>query len=518
MKRIAIALIMLFFMASIAAAQDTLWTGHYGLVGNTELGYCGDIAPDGGFIVGGESSNFPGGDMWMARCDANGDTMWTRNYGADRWQMAYSVAHVDAGGSDSGFIACGEYSVAVGDYDMYVVRIDTNGDTLWTRRFGTTGQNDYGREIIQTADGNFLAVGQGYSSANGTSDLYMVKIDVDGNLVWSKFYGYSTGNEYGYGAVQLPDGGYAISGSFAFSSTSDLWLLRTDSNGDTLWTRRFDFHGEVDRGDDIALADDGGFVVGGRTSNAGNMRMMAMKTDSLGNLLWSHEYVNSTSDFAESIDNTSDGGFVLCGGNAYPFDYFVVRIDSLGDSLWAATYDYDGMAGDSDDSFEIRVYPNGDIMAFGYADIQSGSGADDDCWVVKIHDSALAPIGRCCYNSNQDCIDTGESDCLALGGTWDADSNCTDNPCVAGGCSYAVGDVNGSDSYNGLDITYGVAFFKGGPGPACPDCPADDCNSWSYCGDVNASCSYNGLDITYGVAYFKGGPGPIPCADCPPIE
>ncbi|UCE65286.1 MAG: VCBS repeat-containing protein, partial [Candidatus Zixiibacteriota bacterium] len=85
---------------------------------------------------------------------------------------------------------------------------------------------------------------------------------------------------------------------------------------------------------------------------------------------------------------------------------------------------------------------------------------------------------------------------------------------AGGECDYVVGNVNGSSNYNGLDITYGVAFFKGGPGPLCPVCPP--CPDWNYCGDVNGSCNYNGLDITYGVAYFKGGPGPIHCADCPP--
>jgi hypothetical protein len=84
-----------------------------------------------------------------------------------------------------------------------------------------------------------------------------------------------------------------------------------------------------------------------------------------------------------------------------------------------------------------------------------------------------------------------------------------------GGCDYIVGDVNGSDSYNGLDITYGVAFFKGGPAPMY-ECECTPGNTWYVSGDVNASCSYNGLDITYGVAYFKGGPGPNPCGDCPP--
>jgi len=87
-----------------------------------------------------------------------------------------------------------------------------------------------------------------------------------------------------------------------------------------------------------------------------------------------------------------------------------------------------------------------------------------------------------------------------------------------GGCDYIVGDVNGSNNYNGLDITYGVNFFKyGNPPPQCnPDCPP--CAGWHYCGDVNNSCNYNGLDITYGVNYFKyGSPAPIPCDDCPPV-
>lgn len=86
----------------------------------------------------------------------------------------------------------------------------------------------------------------------------------------------------------------------------------------------------------------------------------------------------------------------------------------------------------------------------------------------------------------------------------------------SGGCDYVTGDVNGSDSYNGLDITYGVAFLKGGNDPQCADCPL--CPGFWYCGDVNGSCNYNGLDITYGVAYLKGGPDPLPCPDCPPLE
>jgi len=86
----------------------------------------------------------------------------------------------------------------------------------------------------------------------------------------------------------------------------------------------------------------------------------------------------------------------------------------------------------------------------------------------------------------------------------------------AAGCDYVVGDVNGSDNYNGLDVTFGVAYFKGGPPPMCDTCLCPPHPFFWVCGDVNASCSYNGLDITYGVAYFKGGPAPLPCPDCPP--
>ncbi len=83
------------------------------------------------------------------------------------------------------------------------------------------------------------------------------------------------------------------------------------------------------------------------------------------------------------------------------------------------------------------------------------------------------------------------------------------------GCQYVPGDVNNSTSYNGLDITYSVAYLKGGPAPPY-ECECTPGNTWFVAGDVNNSCTFNGLDITYGVAYFKGGAGPIPCADCLP--
>ena len=133
---------------------------------------------------------------------------------------------------------------------------------------------------------------------------------------------------------------------------------------------------------------------------------------------------------------------------------------------------YDGPAGDSDDCYEIK-YSDGHVYAFGYSDI-ANPGYDTEYWVVGIEDGTISQ-----------------------------------------GCDYLIGDVNNSDTFNGLDITYGVSYFKGGPAPLYI-CECTPGNVWFVSGDVNASCTYNGLDITYGVAYFKGGPDPIPCSDCPP--
>ena len=82
-------------------------------------------------------------------------------------------------------------------------------------------------------------------------------------------------------------------------------------------------------------------------------------------------------------------------------------------------------------------------------------------------------------------------------------------------CTYTIGDVNGTASFNGIDLTFGVNYFRGGT-PPLYDCECTPGNTWDVSGDVNGSCSFNGADIIYGVMYFRGGPAPQPCPDCPP--
>jgi hypothetical protein len=98
---------------------------------------------------------------------------------------------------------------------------------------------------------------------------------------------------------------------------------------------------------------------------------------------------------------------------------------------------------------------------------------------------------------------------------WSGYSSIWEFNVVAAGCPYTIGDANGNGAFNGLDVTYSVGYFKGGPPPPF-NCNCPPHGVWYVAGDVNASCSFNGLDVTYMVAYFKGGPTPNPCPDCPP--
>ena len=389
MKRISfvnmLVLGLVLTVGQTAQAQDTVWTRTYGHA--DELGLCGNVCLDGGYIAGGISYYFSGlsGEFWLVRTDSNGDTLWTRNYGGDRWQEAHYVIET----TDGGFAICGATNIAVGDYDMFIVKTNASGDTLLTRRFGSAGiPNDDGQAIIQTSDGGYLAVGNDHVGIN--TQLLMVKLNASGDSLWTKRYG-GPYSDYGYGVVETADQGLAITGAYSLpSGSTDLWLLRTYPNGDTLWTRRFDFHGGMDCGNGIVLAPDGGFVIGGRTWLGSYSQLLVLRTDSLGHFVWSREFgATSTDEFAESIDMTADSCFVIGGGaGPIPYDFYIAKVSATGDSLWARRYDGPG-GGQSDVCYEVRVDPAGFIMAFGHTDTSS-TGYDSEYWVLKIRGSQTA--------------------------------------------------------------------------------------------------------------------------------
>ena len=176
-----------------------------------------------------------GGDVYVVRTDIFGNTLWERTYGGDGADWARGVCE----GHNGGFYVVGTYDYfAPSDInDIWLLRLDENGDTLWTRFLGGTE----GTDIKPTRDGNYVIVGYTcWPTTHGLADFYLVKVDSLGNILWSGIYGGSSSEE-AYAVDETRDGGYiAVGYTFSFGEgMRDYYLVRVDSVGDTLWTRTF---------------------------------------------------------------------------------------------------------------------------------------------------------------------------------------------------------------------------------------------------------------------------------------
>jgi len=211
-----------------AAPGDTLWTRTYGGIYD-DAAYSVDQTTDGGYICAGWTVSFGGLDFYLVKTDASGDTQWTRIYDHDGDNEAYSAQQT----TDGGYIIAG-WTVGM---NFYLVKTDAGGNTLWTRTYGGS-MSDWAYSVQQTTDGGYIIAGFTYSFGAGNSDCYLVKTNADGDTLWTRTYGGSF-NDEAYSVQQTTDGGYIIAGrtgSFG-AGYSDIYLVKTDAGGDTLWTR-----------------------------------------------------------------------------------------------------------------------------------------------------------------------------------------------------------------------------------------------------------------------------------------
>ncbi len=164
------------------------------------------------------------------------DTLWTKAFGGTNEDYGRSVQET----SDGGYIIAGyTKSFGAGSYDVYLIKTDANGDTTWTKTYG--GSNiDQGYSVEQTSDGGYIIAGNSKSFGAGLDDVYLIKTDANGDTTWTKTYGGSNIDQ-GYSVEQTSDGGYIIAGytkSFGAGSY-DVYLIKTDANGDTTWTKTY---------------------------------------------------------------------------------------------------------------------------------------------------------------------------------------------------------------------------------------------------------------------------------------
>jgi hypothetical protein len=372
--------LLLFQSISLAQAPDTLWTKTIGGT-NDDWGSSVKQTTDGGYIIA--ASTDPSGsffyyDVWLIKTNDSGDILWTKTFGGNHDDQARSVQQTD----DGGYIVAGRtHSYGVAYYDVWLIKTDASGDTLWTKTFGG-GNIDWANSVIQTIDEGYIIVGETHSFGIGDPDVWLIKTDALGDTLWTRRYGGSPGGEMGYSVQETTDGGYIIVGSTdSFGAgNDDVWLIKTDALGDTLWTRTFG-GSHSDYGYSVQQTTDGGYILTGYTDLpfAQQDDILLIKTDSSGDTLWMKRYDNWGQSYF--VQQTAEGEYIIVGGTdsfgAGSHDVCLIKIDALGDTLWTRTFG----GSDSDYGYSVQQTTDGGYILTGYTN-SFGAGFSD-VWLIK---------------------------------------------------------------------------------------------------------------------------------------
>jgi len=390
-KKMLLAIVCVLLLVSTTAALepgDTLWTRTYG-GSSLDQGYSVQQTSDGGYILAGGTYSFGAGysDVYLVKTDSSGDTLWTRTYGGSSEDGGNSVYQT----ADGGFITAGyTHSFGAGGKDVYLVKTDSSGDTLWTRTYGG-GRYDEGYSVQQTSDSGYIIAGYTDSFGPGNDNVWLLKTDSSGDTLWTRTYG--LGNyAQGRSVQQTSDGGYVIAGRILSYTTHsyDVYLLKTDSSGDTLWTRTYGW-GDDDEGWSVQQTADGGYVIAGHTyyplPRASDVYLV--KTDSSGGTLWTCTHDRSYRDHGHSVQQASDGGYVIAGytySYSTGLDVYLLKMDASGDTLWTRTYG----GSDDDEGWSVQKTSDGGYVIAGYT--KSFGAGNSDVYLLKVSGEPLQPV------------------------------------------------------------------------------------------------------------------------------
>jgi ribosomal protein S11 len=257
---------------------------------------------------------------------------FAKTYGGTYRDYASSVQQT----SDGGYIvAGGTTSFGAGLSDVFLVKTDASGNIIWAKTYGGTN-SDWAFSVQQTSDGGYIVAGRTYSFGAGEDDAFLVKTDASGNIIWAKTYG-GTGYDNASSVQQTSDGGYIVAGwTYSFGAGDyDIFLIKTDANGNIIWAKTYGGTDD-DRAYSVQQTSDGGYIVAGYTASfgAGFYDIFLIKTDANGNLQWAKTYGEMDDDWASSVQQTSDGGYIVAGGTtsfgAGWSDFFLIKTDANG--------------------------------------------------------------------------------------------------------------------------------------------------------------------------------------------
>jgi predicted secreted protein len=366
MRKTMFLILAVLVSAALASAPDTLWTRTYGGASD-DVGRSMELTPDGGCIIAGYTRSFGAGgsDVWLLKVDAQGDTEWTRTYGGSADDEAYSVDLT----FDGGYIVAGmTKSLGAGGSDVWLLKVTASGDTEWTRTLGGAG-DEYGSSVQQTADSGHVIAGR----AGGA---YLAKTNLLGDSLWTRAY--PIGTAAAASAVRQAAGrGFFVGGR----EDDPYWgglLLRVDSVGDTLWCRRGGGSGDCING--LVLRPDNGCIVVGCIPACKVVPIFLNAYDSLGSASWGRVYYPPSGEArgGNSVERAGNGYIAAGGSSSGADDVFLVRVNLAGDSLWAKV-----IGGDSEDiGYSCQQTGDSGFVVAGCTRSFGAGGAD--VWLIRL--------------------------------------------------------------------------------------------------------------------------------------
>lgn len=408
---------------------------------------------DGGYILGGESLSPVSGDKtqpdwdttlstndyWIIKIDSVGNKEWEKRFGGLSDDELSTVIQSSDGnymleGISLSGIGGDKTQPAWGGGDYWVIKVDSQGNKLWDKRFGGT-LLDEPEQLLQAKDRGYTMVGFSNSGIGGDKtqpnwdttesnyDYWVVKIDSVGNKQWDKRYG-GIGDDFASSIVQTRDGGYIIGGTSrsdssgdktqpTWNSTDDYWIIKIDSAGNKEWDKDFGGSG-FDWLNAIGQTNDGGFIIGGYSNSPadGNKSQSdidttgqsndywIVKIDSAGNKQWDKDFGGLKDDNLQSVSQTFDDGYLLSGhsssnaggdkveNNLGYIQVWLIKTDSSGKKQWDKTilttgFDWGYAIQTKDSCYAVGVHTNAGIGGYKTQPDWDTTDSTDDYWIVK---------------------------------------------------------------------------------------------------------------------------------------
>ncbi len=370
--------LFIFQFLLLNSFSQTTFEKTFGGIDN-DAGYYVDICPDGSYLACGYTTEFFYGfwDIFVIKIDQYGDTLWTKTIGSDSdFEWAYSIKST----FDGGFVICGNISGSA-----CLLKFDASNNQEWVKVYNDIIPEGTAFDVIQTADSGYALCGDSKYSKSSTdlwgSKAFLLKTDQQGENEWLNLYG-GYGGHSAHHLLQKEDGGFTICGNYDTQGEYEAaWLFTTNPNGGIIDDFKSGGVQNTEFAWDLKQCSDGGYVLcgtkyGGFLTMNGDIQLH--KVDSNLNEEWARQYSSGEGDSGGGVDIVGNGGYILCGstkGTASGYrDVWLIRTDFNGDTIWTNTYGgyYDDYA------YSVKSTLDGGFIICGMT-----SNGMDDVYLIK---------------------------------------------------------------------------------------------------------------------------------------